>query len=123
MDDREPDFIAHADPHDTEYWRGHPDVERFEALGFYTEEEGPYVELSVWLRPGAADEKGTLAETKEPEREADLNLSAEGFFPVGDFWSRCPGTEHAMFIEDFMDGWWAVKLWFTDPASIVKPEA
>lgn len=120
MTDREPDFTAHADPHDTEYWRQHPDVERLEALGFYTEEEGPYVELSIWLRPGAADAVAGSRETKEPEREADLELGGDGVFPAGDFWTRCPGLEHAQFIEDFMDGWWAVKLWFTDPGSIVR---
>jgi hypothetical protein len=87
------------------------------------EEEGPYVELSIWLRPGADGEKAAPIKTELPEREADLNLGAEGLFPAGDFWSRCPGVEHAMFIEDFMHCWWSVKLWFTDPASIVKPPA
>lgn len=76
METRDPDIVALADPHNVEFWRAHPDVEKVEQLHLDTEADGPSVELSIWLRPGAADEPFEVPVMGEepPERESDLFL-------------------------------------------------
>ncbi|MBT9472924.1 MAG: hypothetical protein V4514_17340 [Pseudomonadota bacterium] len=120
METRDPDIVALADPHNVEFWRAHPDVEKVEQLHLDTEADGPSVELSIWLRPGAADEPFEVPVMGEepPEREPDLFLGGDGFCTASWFWDRVQSLEFADYMEDLDPTWWGVKLWLKQPELI-----
>ncbi|RYG04075.1 MAG: hypothetical protein EON94_02775 [Caulobacteraceae bacterium] len=117
MKTREPDILANVVPHNVEFWRSQPLVEKVEVLRRDVGADGSKAELAIWLRPGAVDEPfETLVQSTPPTRVADLSLGADGLCEASWFWDRLKGVEHSIYMEDFGPEWWAVELWLEQPA-------